>query len=94
MVGFIIGSLATIFGIILGVLFSIYIENVREFMSKVFNINLFPEEIYFLSKMPSEINPGSIFIIAICSIIITAIVSIYPALKASRMNTAKALKYE
>ena len=94
MVGFIIGSLATIFGIILGVLFSIYIENVREFMSKVFNINLFPEEIYFLSKMPSEINPSSIFIIAICSIIITAIVSIYPALKASRMNTAKALKYE
>jgi lipoprotein-releasing system permease protein len=63
-------------------------------MSKVFNINLFPEEIYFLSKMPSEINVGSIFLIAICSIVITAIVSIYPALKASQMNTARALKYE
>ena len=94
MVGFIIGSLATIFGIILGVLFSIYIENIREFMSNVFSINLFPEEIYFLSKMPSEINAGSIFLIAICSIIITIIVSIYPAIKASRMNTSKALKYE
>ena len=94
MVGFIIGSLATIFGIILGVLFSIYIENIREFLSNVFSINLFPEEIYFLSKMPSEINPGSIFLIAICSIIITIIVSIYPAIKASRMNTSKALKYE
>ena len=93
-VGFIIGSLATIFGIIIGVLFSIYVENIREFMSKVLNINLFPEEIYFLSKMPSEINPSSIFLIAICSIVITTIVSIYPALKASRMNTAKALKYE
>ena len=93
-VGFIIGSLATIFGIIIGVLFSIYVENIREFMSKVFNISLFPEEIYFLSKMPSEINPSSIFLIAICSIVITTIVSIYPALKASRMNTAKALKYE
>ncbi len=94
MVGFIIGSLATIFGIILGVLFSIYVENIREFMSNVFSINLFPEEIYFLSKMPSEINPGSILLIAICSIIITIIVSIYPAIKASRMNTSKALKYE
>jgi len=94
MVGFIIGSLATIFGIILGVLFSIYIENIREFMSNVFSINLFPEEIYFLSKMPSEINPGSIFLIAICSIIITIIVSIYPAIKASRMNTSRALKYD
>jgi lipoprotein-releasing system permease protein len=94
MVGFLIGSLATLFGIILGVLFSLYVENIREFLSNVFSINLFPEEIYFLSKMPSEINPNSILLIAICSIAITAIVSIYPALKASRMNTAKALKYE
>jgi len=94
MVGFIIGSLATMFGIILGILFSIYIESIREFMSKVFSINLFPEEIYFLSKMPSEINPGSILLIALCSIIITIIVSIYPAIKASRMNTSRALKYD
>ncbi len=94
MVGFMIGSLATLFGIILGVLFSIYVENIREFFSNFFNINLFPEEIYFLSKMPSEINPSSILLIAICSIAITVIVSIYPALKASRMNTSKALKYE
>jgi lipoprotein-releasing system permease protein len=44
--------------------------------------------------MPSEINPNSILLIAICSIAITIIVSIYPAIKASQMNTAKALKYE
>ncbi len=75
-------------------MFSIYVENIREFLSNVFSINLFPEEIYFLSKIPSEINPSSILLISICSISITIIVSIYPALKASRMNTAKALKYE
>ncbi len=94
MVGFLIGSLATLFGIILGVLFSFYVENIREFLSNIFNISLFPEEIYFLSKMPSEINLNSILIIATCSIVITTIVSIYPAIKASKMNTAKALKYE
>ena len=94
MVGFIIGSFATIFGIVLGISFSLYIENIREFISKVFNINLFPEEIYFLSKIPSEINLSSIFLIAICSILITTIVSIYPALKASGMNTSRALKYD
>jgi len=94
LVGFLIGSLATLFGIIIGVLFSLYVENIREFLSNVFSINLFPEEIYFLSKMPSEINPSSIILIAICSIAVTILVSIYPALKASRMNTAKALKYE
>ena len=94
MVGFLIGSLATLFGIILGVLFSIYVENIREFLSSTFNINLFPEEIYFLSKMPSEININSILLITVCSIIITCLVSIYPAVKASSMNTVKALKYD
>ncbi len=94
MVGFSIGSLATIFGIILGILFSVYIENIRIFLSKVFNITLFPEEIYFLSKMPSEINIYSILLIFFCSIVITSIVSIYPAIKASNLDPVKSLKYE
>ena len=94
MVGFLIGSTATLFGILLGVLFSTYIENIRQLLSNIFNISLFPEEIYFLTKMPSEINVYSIFLIAICSIIITSIVSIYPAIKASKLDPVKGLKYE
>ena len=94
MVGFFIGTSATIFGIFLGVIFSIYIENIRFFLSSIFNISLFPEEIYFLSKMPSEININSIAIIALCSIIITILVSIYPAKQASKQDPIKSLKYE
>jgi len=94
LVGVIIGTTATIFGIILGVVFSIYVENFRQFLSNVFNISLFPEEIYFLSTMPSEINPSSIFIISLCSILITIIVSIFPALKAAKLDPAQTLKYE
>ncbi len=94
LVGVIIGTSATIFGIFLGVTFSIYIEHFREFLSSTFNISLFPEEIYFLSKMPSEINPSSIFLISICSIIITIIVSIFPAFKAAKLDPIKSLKYE
>ncbi len=94
MVGFLIGSIATLFGILIGILFSVYIENIRQLLSNIFNISLFPEEIYFLSKMPSEINVYSIFLIGVCSIIITSIVSIYPAIKASKLDTVKALKYE
>ena len=94
LVGVIIGTSATFFGIFLGVMFSLYIENIRSFLSDIFNISLFPEEIYFLNKMPSEIEPNSIFIISFCSIIITILVSIFPAIKASKLDPVKALKYE
>ena len=94
LVGFIIGTSATIFGVIIGTLFSIYIENIRQFLSTIFNVSLFPEEIYFLNTMPSELNIYSILLISFCSILVTIIVSIYPAAQASKLDTVKSLKYE
>ncbi len=94
LVGFIIGSSATFFGVILGILFSIYIENIRQFISNLFNVALFPEEIYFLSTMPYELDFKSIFLISTCSIISTCLVSLFPAIKASKLDTIKSLKYE
>ena len=94
LVGVIIGTSATLFGILLGVTFSIYVENIRKFISNTFDLTLFPEEIYFLSTMPSEINPSSIFIISLSSIFITIIVSIFPALNAAKLDPVKSLKYE
>ena len=94
LVGFIIGCSATIFGVILGIIFSIYIENIRQFISNLFNITLFPEEIYFLSTMPYELDFKSILLISICSIISTCLVSLFPAIKASNLDTIKSLKYE
>ena len=94
LVGFYIGLTATIFGVIVGVLFSVYIENIRIFLSKIFDITLFPEEIYFLSKMPAEIDLFSVGVISISSIVSTIIVSIFPAIKASKLDPIQSLKYE
>jgi len=94
LIGIIIGTSATLFGVFLGITFSIYVENIRIFISSTFDLSLFPEEIYFLSTMPSEINIGSIFLISVCSIFITIIVSIFPAMNAAKLDPIKSLKYE
>ncbi len=94
LIGFFIGTFATIFGVMLGVLFSIYIEKIRILLSTLFNLNLFPEEIYFLSKMPSEINIESVLLISFCSILVTCIVSLYPASKAAQLDPARGLQYD
>ncbi len=92
--GFIIGLLATISGVVIGVIFSIYIEQIRIFLSLIFDLNIFPPEVYFLDKMPSEINLFSVMIIFIFSLIITSLASYFPARSISKMQTTKALKYE
>ena len=94
LVGFSIGFFATLTGVLLGVVFSHNIEKIRSLLSDLFNISLFPEEIYFLSKMPSEIDLNSILIITLCSLAITILVSIFPAYSASKLDPIKALKYE
>ena len=69
--GFSIGFFASISGVILGVLFSLNIEKVRVILSSVFNLEIFPPDIYFLEKLPSEINIYSVSIIFFLSLIVT-----------------------
>ena len=92
--GITIGFFATLSGIILGIFFSMNIEKLRIFLSQFFNLEIFPSDIYFLEKLPSEINVYSIFIIFTISLLISAIASYLPAMKISKMNTFRALRYE
>ena len=85
---------ATITGVIIGILFSYYIEEIRILVTSIFNIELFPEEIYFLSQMPSEINLGYIVIISFFSLLITFLATIFPSLSAAKLDPVKALQYE
>ena len=92
--GFTIGLTATIAGVILGVTFSIYIEEIRQFLSSVFNLQIFPEDVYFLDEMPSEINATSILSISLFSIVVTSLASLFPSFAVAKVEPIKALKYE
>ena len=92
--GLTIGLFATLSGIILGILFSINIEKIRIFLSKVFNLEIFPADIYFLEELPYEINFNSVIVVFIISLLISGIASYLPANKISKMNTFRALRYE
>jgi lipoprotein-releasing system permease protein len=92
--GFSIGFLATISGIVLGIIFSYNIEKLRIMLSSLFNLEIFPPDIYFLEKLPSEISFFSILVIFILSLTVSAIASYLPAMTISKMKTFRALKYE
>ena len=92
--GSFIGAAGTLFGVVLGILFSYNIESVRIFLSNVLNIEIFPAEIYFLSKMPSEISIPTILTISGIALAITFLSSIIPSIKASKINPIQSLKYD
>ena len=92
--GFTIGLLGSVTGMVFGLIFSFYIEEIRFLIASLFNLEIFPPEIYFLDEMPSEIDPISVSMIFIFSIFISSCASYFPAKIISSMNTMKALKYE
>jgi len=92
--GFTIGLTATIAGSLLGILFATYIEPIRIFLSNILHVEIFPKDVYFLEKMPSEVDPISILVIFFLSLTTTTIASLIPAAAIAKMNTIQALKYE
>ena len=92
--GSIIGFLGTFVGVLLGVFISMNIEKIRQLITSMFGQELFSAEIYFLSKLPSNININEVLIVICISIFLTLLASIFPAWKASKISPAEALRYE
>jgi lipoprotein-releasing system permease protein len=92
--GSIIGFLGTFIGVLLGVFVSMNIEKIRQLITSMFGQELFSAEIYFLSKLPSNININEVLIVICISIFLTLLASIFPAWKASKISPAEALRYE
>lgn len=92
--GMIVGIIGTALGVILGLLFSYNIENIRQFLEKISGTKIFDPAIYFLYSLPSVVKISDVLFIAGLAIIVSFLATIYPAYKASSLNPIEAMRYE
>jgi lipoprotein-releasing system permease protein len=89
-----IGIVGTLAGFLLGLVISLNVETIRGFVSRMTNTNLFPAEFYFLSRLPSEVNPQEVATIVIMAMVLSLIATLYPSWRAARLDPVEALRYE
>ena len=91
-IGLIIGLIGTIFGGLVGVIFSLNIKSIQFFIENIFHIDLFAKEIYYLSNLPSRVDNLEVFYVLIISIIICLIATTIPAYRSMKVDPIKSLK--
>jgi len=89
-----IGVTGTVLGFLVGVLFCANIEEIRQFLSRLTGTTLFNPEIYFLSRMPAEMNPREVIAVVLMSLALSLLATLYPSWRAARLDPVEALRYE
>ena len=92
--GFIIGLFGTFLGLLLGLLFCYNINEIRTFIEFIIGSNLFSEEIYFFANLPIILDFQQIFKITSISLLLSFIATIYPSIKATRIDPVNLLKWD
>lgn len=88
-----IGILGTAMGVALGLSFATHVENIRRWLEGLTGADLFQAEIYFLSRLPCQVNPKEVVGIVLLALCVAVLAALYPAWQASRMEPVDALRY-
>jgi len=89
-----IGIVGTFAGLLLGVLVCANIERLREFIGWLTDTELFAPELYYLSQLPAEMDPGETVSVVIMALLLSVLATLYPSWRASRLDPVEALRYE
>jgi lipoprotein-releasing system permease protein len=89
-----IGVIGTLMGFLVGMLVCLNVEPIRQFMSWLTNTNLFPPELYFLSRLPAEMDAGETTAVVIMALTLSFLATLYPSWRAARLDPVEALRYE
>ena len=89
-----IGVAGTLAGLVCGLLFARNVEAIRQFLNRVLGANIFPAELYFLSRLPSVVDPRDVTLIVGMTLTLALIATLYPSWRAARLDPVEALRYE
>jgi lipoprotein-releasing system permease protein len=92
--GTLIGVVGTVLGVVGGILLTLNLEHILMAIETVFGVVLMPEDVYYVTGLPTELNPDDVTIIALVALTMAFLATIYPAWRAARTAPAEALRYE